>query len=52
MVETFEVILSVIDTAIDSPRKKHLVGGALLSASLFFAGLAITIMTLSKEDMQ
>ena len=52
MVETFEVMLSVIDSAIDTPRKKHLVGGALLSASFFFAGLAITIMTLSKEDLK
>ena len=31
-------------------RKRHITGGILLSASLLFGGLAITVMTLKSED--
>lgn len=46
----FDKILSVIDIAIDSERKRHIAGGILLSVSLFFGGLAVTIMTIKRAE--
>lgn len=43
-------MVSLLDYTLDTPRKRHLVGGILLSVSLLFAGLAITTMTLNKEE--
>lgn len=47
---TFEVIVSVIDVILDTKRKRHMIGGALLSTSLFFGGLAFTVITLKGEE--
>ena len=43
-------MVSLIDYTLDTPRKRHIVGGILLSVSLLFGGLALTTMTLNKED--
>lgn len=43
-------ILSMIDKALDTDRKRHLAGGILLSASLLFGGLAITVITVKKTE--
>ena len=48
--EGFENIVSVLDFTLDSKRKRHIVGGILLSVSLLFGGLAITAMTLRSEE--
>ena len=50
--ENFEALVSLLDFTLDSKRKRHIVGGILLSVSLLFGGLAITAMTLNeaKED--
>lgn len=40
----------MIDHSINTKRKRHLAGGILLSVSLFFGSLAITIFTLKHED--
>jgi len=45
-----EVIISMLDHSLDTKRKRHIAGGILLSASLLFGGLALTIMTLKAED--
>ena len=47
-----ESIISLVDFALDSRRKRHVVGGILLSVSFLFAGLALTAMTSmnSEED--
>ena len=50
MMEGFESIISMLDFTLDSKRKRHLVGGILLSVSLLFGGLALTTMTLKMED--
>ena len=44
--ENFEAIISLLDFTLDSPRKRHMVGGMLLSISLLFGGLALTAMTM------
>lgn len=46
----FDAIISMLDHALDSKRKRHIVGGILMSASLLFGGLALTIMTLKTEE--
>lgn len=50
MLEGFESIITMLDFTLDSKRKRHLVGGILLSVSLLFGGLALTTMTLKTED--
>ena len=47
--DKLESIVSMLDYALYSKRRKQIVGGILLSISLFFGGLAITVITL-KED--
>ena len=44
-------IVSMLDHALNTKKKRHIAGGILLSISLLFGGLAITIMTI-KEDEQ
>lgn len=49
--ESLEAIVDMIDISLQTKRKRHIVGGLLLSISLLFGGLAITTMTLGfKED--
>ena len=43
-------ILSILDYALNSKRKRHIVGGILMSVSLLFGGLSLTVITLKKED--
>ena len=44
--DNIEAIISLLDFSLDSPRKRHLIGGMLLSVSLLFGGLALTAMTM------
>lgn len=48
--EELENIVSVLDFTLDTKRKRHIVGGILLSISILFGGLALTAMTLKTED--
>ncbi len=48
--ERLEILLDWIDGALDTKKKRHIAGGMLMSVSLFFGGLAITIITIDKED--
>jgi hypothetical protein len=41
-----ENVISVLDTK----RKRHIMGGILLSVSFLFGGLAITVMTIRNEE--
>ena len=38
-----------MDYILDTKRKRHITGGILLSASLLFGGLALTVMTIKTE---
>lgn len=43
--------ISTMDYVLNSKRKRHIMGGGiLLSASLLFGGLALTVMTINEED--
>ena len=46
----FENMALTIEYTLDSTRKRHIVGGFLLSVSLFFGGLAFTVMTIKDEE--
>ena len=45
-----EDILYALDGLLDTPRKRHIVGGVLLSLSMLFGGLACTVMTIKNEE--
>lgn len=42
-------VMSTIDYMLETETRQHIIGGALLSASIFFGGLAFTIMTMSSR---
>lgn len=45
-----ENLLIALNDILDAHRKRHIAGGILLSASLLFGGLAVTVMTLKEEE--
>jgi hypothetical protein len=49
-VEGFGNLVSMLDYMLDTKRKRHITGGILLSASLLFGGLALTVMTIRNEE--
>ncbi len=49
MIEILNNVLVAVDDILDTKRKRHIVGGILLSLSLLFGGLALTIMTIKEE---
>ena len=40
----------MLDMSLNTKRKRHITGGLLMSISLFFGGVAITIMTIKTEE--
>ena len=46
----FENFISMLDYVLDTTRKRHITGGILLSVSMLFGGLAITVMTIRNEE--
>lgn len=42
-------ILSILDHSLNTKKKRHIVGGILMSVSLMFGGLAFTVVTLKTE---
>lgn len=45
-----EGIIVSLEYLLNNKKKRHIMGGILMSASLLFAGLAITIITLKQEE--
>ena len=43
-------IISTLEHLVSSKSKKHIVGGVLLSASIFLGGLALTVMSAKIEE--
>lgn len=50
MMDEMERVLSLLDYTLDSPKKRHIAGGILLSMSMLFTGLALTVMTIRNEE--
>ena len=40
----------MLDYALTTRKKRHIAGGILMSVSLLFGGLAITVITLRTEE--
>ena len=49
--ERLEAVISTLDYALYSKRRKHIVGGILFSISLLFGGLAVTVITLKEVEV-
>lgn len=47
--ETMDALIFALDSILDTKRKRHIVGGMLLSASALFGGLAITVLTIRSD---
>lgn len=45
-----EGLVTILDYTLDTSRKRHIIGGMLLSISLLFGGLAFTVMTIKDEE--
>lgn len=50
VVDEFGHTISVLDYISGSKRRRHIAGGILLSVSLLFGGLALTMMTIKMEE--
>lgn len=48
--DVYENMISLLDYALNTNRKRHLTGGILLSVSLLFGGLALTVITIKNEE--
>lgn len=48
--DSLENMFLFLDYLTDTKRKRHVVGGILMSVSLFFGGLAFTMMSIKGED--
>ena len=47
-----EGVIATLDYLMSTKRKRHIMGGLLLSASMLFAGLAFTVITLKPEEQE
>ena len=48
--EGIDNIVAMIDYMLNTQRKRHIVGGILISMSALFGGLAVTALTINQED--
>ena len=48
--ERFDHLLSMLDQILDTKKKRHIAGGVLMSVSMLFGGLAVTVLTLKSEE--
>lgn len=45
-------IVAMLEKTLGTRPKRHILGGALISVSLLFGGLALTVMTLKIEEKE
>lgn len=50
--DRLERILSTLDQTFSNKKKRHIAGGILLSVSLLFGGLAVTVMTIRHDEKE
>ena len=48
--DRLEAILSMLDHSLNTNKKRHIVGGVLMSISLLFGGLAFTVITFKEKE--
>lgn len=47
-----EGVIASLEYLLNNKKKRHIMGGILMSASLLFAGLAFTVITLKNEEKE
>ena len=45
-------IVAMLEKTLGTRSKRHIMGGALVSVSLLFGGLALTVMTLKTDEQE
>lgn len=45
-----EGVIASLEYLLNNKKKRHIIGGILMSTSLLFAGLAFTVITLKTEN--
>lgn len=50
--ERLEFVLSMLDRTLNTKKKRHIAGGMLMSISLLFGGLAVTVITLKYDSKE
>lgn len=50
--DRLDYIVSTLNRLMDNPRKRHIIGGMLISVSLLFGGLALTVITIKNEEQE
>mgnify|MGYP006895543522 FL=1 len=45
-----EGLIDMVDAILNTGRKRHIAGGILLSLSLLFGGLSVTVMTIKDKE--
>ena len=48
--DRLEYTISILNDTLNTKKKRHLVGGVLMSISLLFDGLALTVISLKMEE--
>ena len=48
--DNLDSVVTTLDIIMNTKRKRHIAGGILLSLSLLFGGLAVTVITIKKEN--
>ena len=48
--DKLERVLVMLDRTLNTKKKRHIAGGILMSISLLFGGLAVTVITLKTEE--
>ena len=45
-------VVAMLEKTLGTRTKRHILGGALISVSLLFSGLALTVMTLKIDEKE
>ena len=48
--DRLEDVISKLTYLVSNKKKRHIIGGILLSVSLLFGGLAATVMSIKNEE--
>ena len=50
--DRLDYVLAMLERTLGTRSKRHIMGGALISVSLLFSGMALTVMTLKTDDKE
>ena len=50
--DSLEGIIYMLDSVLDTRRKRHIAGGILVSISMLFGGLALTVITIGNDEKE